>query len=241
MKLVFAGPSLPDAKMFVGADVVVRSPARQGDFVAAMHQGATAIGLIDGFFEYVAPVWHKEILYALKQGCCVLGASSMGALRAAECAAFGMVGIGRIYEDYQAGLRFDDGDVALQHGPPELGYPALSVPLVNVDAILERAVVLSIIDEEVAEAISHSARELYFKVRTWKSIARLAKIKWEVLEDILRKVNFDQKREDALALIKAINALPDERGALPLWQFHETEAWRQIYRSFSNPYFIDDN
>lgn len=241
MKLIFVGPSLPDAKKFADPTVVLRAPARQGDFVQAVHQGATAIGLVDGFFENVPPVWHKEILFALKQGCRVFGASSMGALRAVECAAFGMTGIGRIYEDYQSGIRFDDGDVALQHGPAELGYPALSVPLVNVDAIIERAVSLSLITEQVGRRLTRSARELYFKVRTWKAIGQLAGVDWPLLDEVVRTVNFDQKREDALALVMAINALPDERVCTPDWPLYETEAWRQIYKTFSNQYFIEDN
>ena len=73
--------------------------------MSAVSAGATVIGIVDGYFEYVAPVWHKEILYALSSGCTVLGAASMGALRACECAAFGMRGIGRIFEDYREGVR----------------------------------------------------------------------------------------------------------------------------------------
>ena len=44
----------------------------------AVIEGATVIGLIDGFFENVASVWHKEILFALSEGVQVFGAASMG-------------------------------------------------------------------------------------------------------------------------------------------------------------------
>ena len=70
------------------------------------------IGIIDGGFEYTAPVWHKEILYALSAGTRVLGAASMGALRAAECHSFGMTGVGSIFKEYRDGTRIDDSDVA---------------------------------------------------------------------------------------------------------------------------------
>ncbi len=85
MKVIFVGPSLPDAASFAGDDAFVCPPAVQGDVLAAVKRGASVIGLIDGGFEYTAPVWHKEILYALSQNVAVLGAASMGALRAAEC------------------------------------------------------------------------------------------------------------------------------------------------------------
>ena len=45
---------------------------------------AEAIGIIDGYFERVPSVWHKEILWAMAEGIHVFGSASMGALRAAE-------------------------------------------------------------------------------------------------------------------------------------------------------------
>ena len=68
-------------------------------------------------------VWHKEILWAMAQGIHVFGAASIGALRAAELDAFGMRGIGRIYEAFRDGVLEDDDEVAVLHGPEELGYP----------------------------------------------------------------------------------------------------------------------
>jgi len=51
-----------------------------------------------GYFEIVPTVWHKEILWAMDRGIHVYGGASIGALRAAELADFGMTGIGQIYE-----------------------------------------------------------------------------------------------------------------------------------------------
>ena len=61
------------------------------------------IGVIDGYFEVVPTVWHKEILWAMSQGIHVYGAASIGALRAAELAEFGMNGVGQIYQQYRSG------------------------------------------------------------------------------------------------------------------------------------------
>lgn len=233
MKVVFAGPSLPDASELVAEDMRIMPPATQGDLMKALHDGASAIGLIDGQFEFVAPVWHKEILYALSQGIPVLGASSMGALRAVECAAFGMIGVGRIYEDYKMGRRWDDGDVALLHAPRELRYAPLSIPLVNVDATLQRARSLELLTQDDADKILISARRLFFKDRTWRQIADIAGIADETFRVIVAEAWVDQKRQDALQLVEVLQALgptPTAEGK-PDWRFNATPLWRRLYET----------
>lgn len=229
MKFLFIGPTLPDAMNKVGPDTGVLPPARQGDIMSALSQGATIIGLVDGYFEYEAPVWHKEILYGLKQGCQILGASSMGALRACECSFYGMKGVGQIYEDYRSGLRVDDGDVALLHGPAEFGYPPITVPLVNVDATLANARAKGAITAEDVEALATNARKIFFKQRTWKRIAEGTTFSGDRINTIRSTFAVDQKREDALALILELNALADIREARPHWTFNTTPTWRNLY------------
>ena len=80
-----------------GEHLVEVRPHRGGRLVAAVEvalERPVAIGLIDGYFERVPSVSHKEILWAMSQGIVVIGAASMGALRAAELAPFGMLGVG---------------------------------------------------------------------------------------------------------------------------------------------------
>ncbi|RYG97907.1 MAG: antibiotic resistance protein, partial [Alphaproteobacteria bacterium] len=137
MKVVFVGPSLSNANDLSGHQIEIRPPAVQGDMLRAVRDGATVIGLVDGGFEYTAPVWHKEILYALSRRVAVVGAASMGALRAAECQPFGMVGVGRIFNDYASGELVDDADVALLHGPMEYGFRPITLPMVNIRATLK--------------------------------------------------------------------------------------------------------
>lgn len=231
MKIVFVGPTLPDAVTQTGNDtnITIAPPAKQGDVVDAVSAGATVIGIVDGYFEYVAPVWHKEILYALSCGCTVLGAASMGALRACECAAFGMRGIGRIFEDYCEGVRFDDGDVALLHGPAELNYPPLTIPLVNIDATLGKALERSLIDEHERDALASASRDLFFKERTWKRIAQESAFPTDRVREILADCSVDQKREDALMLMRELQRCEDSRRASPEWTFHTTPTWRRLY------------
>jgi hypothetical protein len=228
MKVVFVGPSLPDAADHAGADIVLRPPARQGDLMAALADGATAVGLIDGYFEMVAPVWHKEILYLLSKGVIVLGAASMGALRAAECAAYGMRGIGQIFEDYASGRRVDDADVALLHGPQELGYPALTVPMVNVEATLANAVSLGLLSQVEGLTLQSTAAQMFYKNRTWKTLAAQAGFAEAQMKSMLALAGVDQKRKDALALLAALE-MPHVADAGADWTFNATPLWRKIY------------
>ncbi|WP_349962026.1 TfuA-like protein [Rhizobium sp. ZPR3] len=231
MKVIFVGPSLPDAAAQVDGTMVIRPPACQGDVVRALEDGAVAIGLIDGQFEFVAPVWHKELLFALSRGVPVFGAASMGALRAVECQAFGMVGVGRIFGDYASGLREEDADVALLHGPAELGYPAMSVPLVNVDATLETAIDQALINREDALRLSQAARRVFFKDRTWRRVAETADLDMGQVRALVAKAWTDQKRKDAMELIRAVAEAPLQ-AHMTDWSFNATPLWRKLFPQF---------
>ncbi|MCA1406355.1 TfuA-like protein [Ensifer sp. IC3342] len=233
MKIVFVGPTVPDAHERAGAAFAVRPPAMQGDILRAVRAGATIIGLVDGNFEHVAPVWHKEILFALSQGVRVFGAASMGALRAAECAPFGMVGIGEIYRRYAAGELADDSDVALLHAPAELGHAPLTVPLVNVHATLARLRHAGAITAADTARIEAAAGGIFYKRRTWAAIVAEADLRADrdrgALVARLQQEMVDQKRADALALFDAVRAQPDERrDERPSWAFNSTSMWKVL-------------
>ena len=82
---VFLGPSCPldEARMHL-PDADYFPPASRGSFYGIINDGYRVIALIDGLFYGKFSVWHKEILFAIDSGITVIGASSMGALRAAE-------------------------------------------------------------------------------------------------------------------------------------------------------------
>ncbi|MBB5666481.1 hypothetical protein GGE68_004712 [Rhizobium leguminosarum] len=227
MKIIFAGPSLPDAASLAGEAVRVLPPATQGDVLAQVEQGANVIGLIDGGFEYAAPVWHKEILHALSLGVTVLGAASMGALRAAECHPFGMIGIGRIFEDYRTGRLVDDAAVALMHAPSALGSKPLTIPLVNVGATLDAMADSGLLAAGLRERLEDAANAIFFKKRTWRAIveqcAGIAEPDRPQLLATLLSNSIDQKRIDALELLKAVQDARDIRSNADLpWKLHST-------------------
>jgi hypothetical protein len=112
---VFVGPT------FYGLDVEPLEnekwlgPAKCGDLYQEISKRPIQILLIDGRFNQVFSVWHKEILYALSKGIRVIGAASMGAIRAAEMWPWGMVGVGKIFEAYKSGKCEDDAWVAMSY------------------------------------------------------------------------------------------------------------------------------
>ena len=172
MKALFAGPSLYGdivaGRIAAAPEIVCRGPAAQGDLAAAVLDGATAIGLVDGRYEDVAAPWHKEILFALSEGVAVYGGGSLGALRAVECAPFGMIGVGEIFARYMSGDLVDDSAVAQLHAPAELDYMPLTEALVNVEATIRRLAARGIVDAALAAALAASARALFFKRLTYR-------------------------------------------------------------------------
>ncbi len=189
MILAFVGPSLSK----VPRGISMRPPARQGDLWRALELKPSAIVLIDGVFESVPSVWHHELRAALASGIPVFGAASMGALRAAELAAFGMIGIGQIFRWYRDGVLNDDGAVALLHADREHGYRPLTVPLVNVMHVARGL--------KDGKRLVRMAREIFYQQRTWPEIWKRFGRRTPV-ED-LKALDARECLEAALALVRS--------------------------------------
>lgn len=212
-RIVFAGPTLHGSPPATFSSLVLRAPAACGDLARAVDEGATAIGLIDGRFETVPSVWHKEILWVLSKGVPVLGASSMGALRAAEMHPFGMRGVGTVYRLYRSGALGDDDEVAVLHGPPEIGAHPLSEAMVNMRATLRTARRRGVISPATEREMSAVAKALFYKERTWQRVFELCGRRAELrtdaraLHERLGELKRDVKREDALLLLSRLRAI----------------------------------
>ncbi|MBX3581125.1 MAG: hypothetical protein KF810_04420 [Rhizobiaceae bacterium] len=227
--VIFCGPSLSAQDIALYGGFEVRPPVRQGELYAAALNDPKAIGVIDGYFDGQPAVLHKEILWAMTLGIAVFGASSMGALRAAELNSFGMRGVGRIFEAYRDGVLTDDDEVALIHGPPETGYVRLSEPMVNIRATLEQAVAEQVIDQATAADLVAAAKASFYQLRNWPDL--LTAIgdprKAEKLSDWLRAGKVDRKREDALELLEQMDEFIRSSAAQEQATFHFewTENW----------------
>lgn len=242
--VVFCGPTigaqevralLPDAR--------VLPPVSQGDVLREARTHPSAMVLIDGYFERVPSVWHKEILWAMDRGIRMFGASSIGALRAAELANFGMIGHGEIYRLFASCALEDDDEVAVTHGPMELGYPACSDAMVNIRASLEAAQREGLLSCESRRKLERIAKSLFFADRTIDEIlARAAHWMPPNERDTLRQWwsigRIDLKKRDAISLLRSLavgdlkpNSDSDMQLPTPSWQFEATLHWLRLQES----------
>jgi hypothetical protein len=234
--IVFLGPTLPHVEAADIFDAVYRGPAAQGDVLLAVRERPHAIGIVDGYFERIPAVWHKEVLWALASGINVFGAASMGALRAAELAAFGMHGVGRIFEAFRDGMLEDDDEVALAHGDESVSFRTLSEPMVNVRATLHEAAARGVLSEAEASAIVDRVKALFYPERSYDAVMRAAREHGfsvesvSLLADFLRDHAVNQKRLDAIAMLRAMRECCDA-GTMPpkaKFCFARTEAWQAV-------------
>jgi hypothetical protein len=226
--VIFAGPSLPPAYRPSDRSLEWRPPIKQGEVYETALSRPAIIGIIDGYFEVTPTVWHKEILWAMAQGIHIYGSASIGALRAAELHSFGMVGIGRIFEAYRDGILIDDDEVAVLHGPEELGYPAVTEAMVNIRATLDSAVKAGVLDAAIAARLAQIGKSLFYKERCWnvifQRVASLGPPPLDCFAAWLRSGEVDQKRTDAAEMVAAIQAHL-AAGVAPIaisYRFHDT-------------------
>jgi hypothetical protein len=254
---VFTGPTLTAAE---GAQVLAATylpPAAQGDvYRVARRRPAgrrpAGIGIIDGYFESVPAIWHKEILWAMEQGIPVFGAASLGALRAAELHNFGMRGVGRIFEDYRDGRLEDDDEVAVLHGPAELGFSCLTDPMVNIRATLEEAVRAGIISNVDGATLANFAKAQFYKDRRFPQLLEQAEklVKLDLsskvpirLREWVRANYIDQKKRDALSMLAVMRRDLVELQSPPpavSYQTEHTEWWDALQRGAGDVIEADD-
>lgn len=231
LPLVEAQRALPGAK-FLG-------PARRGDIArVVLDRRPAAVVLIDGLFNAVPAVVHKEILFALTNGVRVVGAASMGALRAAELWTYGMEGIGEIFRRFQTGAWESDDEVAVIHGPAESGFRVASVALANIRLGLERACERKLLAPDQAAAIVEDLRAVFYPERSWQRVFAIARDLGMSEHDIGALTSFvaaevpDAKRNDALEALSAVRALcesdSDEAPPAVTFDFEPTVYWRRL-------------
>lgn len=234
MKVLFVGPSLGSdltAARAMSPRIDFRPPAACGDILKAVHDGATAIGLVDGYFGDLPSVWHKEILFALEHDVAVAGGASMGALRAAECAPFGMVGLGSVFEDYESGRLLDDEAVALVHAPQALGWLPLSVPWVDFEPTIDALLAGGEISSGERKKLLLAGRFLHFSERTYTKVVDECHFRKPRRDQILaavRQNRVERKRSDARLVLEWLRRdefLPVNRD----WRFAATSHWELLH------------
>jgi len=232
---VFLGPSLPvgDAVRILG-DAAYLPPVAVGDVYRLVREARPRrVVIIDGYFERMAAVWHKELLWALEQGVALYGAASMGALRAAELADFGMVGAGRVYRGYRSGRLVADDEVAVVHGPAERGYPAMSTALVDLRAGLDTAVRRGVVSRRCQARLLELAREMFYRDRSWEALvaagraAEMPRAQMDRLAALAAGLP-SVKAADARGLLRRLAKEPVGRRGRPAWRMERTWFWRRF-------------
>ncbi|MGR9217570.1 TfuA-like protein [Rhizobium leguminosarum] len=172
-------------------------------------------------------------MFGLSKGVRIFGAASMGALRAAECSAFGMVGLGEIYEGFASGILENDADVAQSHAPAEMGFIPLSEPLVNVRATISRCLQRSQITSAEHDQLQDSAIGIFFKDRTYRRVVQSAipdADRAGVVLAVLRANNVNVKLHDAQLLVETVIGAPNSRFIPEFsWTFEATSVWNAMF------------
>lgn len=230
---VFLGPSVSRAEARCTLDATYLPPAAQGELHRVALERPYAIGIIDGYFQRVPSVWHKEILWAMAQGIRVYGSASMGALRAAELASFGMTGVGWVFEAFSSGVLEDDDEVAVAHASEEHAYRASSEAMVNIRRTLTRAVQERVISERTGDGLTRLAKALHYADRSYPRVLcegaehGLNLCDLDELRAWLPVGAVNQKRDDALMMLRAMKA--DAEACRPplevRYTFEHTAPW----------------
>lgn len=236
---VFAGPTISHDDVLAHLPgAAVSGPVAFGDVYRAAREKPTAIAIIDGYFERVPATWHKEVLWAMSEGVHVFGASSMGALRAAELCDFGMIGVGAIFEAFRDGELEDDDEVAVAHGSSETGFVPASEAMVNIRATLRRAAAAGVIGPGCAEALTALAKGTFYAQRCYPALvaagagAGLDAAELGRFRVWLSTGRVDQKRADAQRLLEHLAAwqASSPKPKRVTYGFEATDAWHEAER-----------
>lgn len=230
---IFTGSTLSHRDGKMEMDAIYLPPVSQGDVYRVAIKKPFAIGIIDGYFDRVPAVWHKEIMWAMAQGIHVFGSASMGALRAAELDVFGMKGIGRVYEAFRDGHLEDDDEVAVAHSDNHI--PS-SEAMVNIRFTLKKAEHHGVIHSITRTTLEHIAKGTFYPDRTYPGLLQQARRESlpaneiTALERWLPTGRIDQKRDDAIAMLRALRTIA-KNGKIPKkanYVFEHSYAWEQL-------------
>jgi hypothetical protein len=160
--IVFSGPSIAEAEVHRLAAATHAPPIKRGDLAAA--DDYDVIVILDGEFGQNLSVSPKEILAVLEKGKTVIGASSMGALRASELDRSGMIGVGWVYDYFRRSAVRRDADVALVYSP--FDFKPMTVPMVDIEYWMEQASAAGLIRNKERAHLLKVARNIFFAERT---------------------------------------------------------------------------
>jgi hypothetical protein len=203
--IAFIGPSIPrEEAAELCPELDIRPPIRRGELYHERERGAWGFLLIDGLFMAEQAVSPREVVEVVADGALVVGASSMGALRAADCWPAGAIGVGVIYRLYRSGILDSDEEVAVAVRTDGTDLAA-SVALVNVRYAIRRAVRRRLLDRDTAREVLQEAASIYYPERTWPEVLRRAGVTSQEVHKFCAAL--DLKRSDAQRALAYVQRL----------------------------------
>lgn len=214
---VFGGPSI-DGLEHLTEGCRIYPPVRRGDLDLLRDKVAPSNAIIfDGLFGSSMSVTGTECRQLLEAGWRLFGASSMGALRAAELYSVGMHGLGVIHDMLRAGIVNDDSELAVAYRPDS--YDEISISLIQIRfALIEMLSAGHSI--ELAREIFSASKGIYFLDRTifglhkrWLEIGISEKVVSEISDALNDKSKHPKRRDAEYALtLLTRNTLFDDGG-----------------------------
>jgi hypothetical protein len=207
--IVFLGPTLSRDVAIKTLDADYRDPAKKGDFLRLSRatDEKKSIGFIDGVFLHDYPPSPIEVYHlATRKNIELIGASSLGALRAVELEKFGMKGIGKIFQLYKNGIINADDEVAVTFVRDK--NILQSEAMIDIRFNLFLAYKKGIIDRESKIILAKVAKSIYFPYRNYEDILQLSQQRFPSIYDKIEKFrSYIMKNRESLKARDAIKLL----------------------------------
>jgi hypothetical protein len=215
--IVYLGPTLNREEASKILDADYRDPAKKGDFLrlSLTSDEKKYVGFIDGVFLHDYPPSPIEVYHlATRKNIELIGASSLGALRAVELEKFGMKGIGKIFQLFKNGILNADDEVAVTFVRDK--NILQSEALIDIRFNLFLAYKKGIITKQTKKRSVKIAKNIYFPFRNYDDIIKLTQEQFpsihaelENFRDYILKNRDSLKARDAIKLLKYLKTVSE--------------------------------
>lgn len=207
--IVYLGPTLSREEAIKILDADYRDPAKKGDFLMLSRDSDEKkyVGFVDGVFLHDYPPSPIEVYHlATRKNIELIGASSLGALRAVELEKFGMKGIGKIFQLYKNGIINADDEVAVTF--VRENNILQSEAMIDIRFNLFLAYKKGIITNQTKKRIAKIAKNIYFPFRNYEDVIMLTQKQFPSIHDELENFrSYISKNRDSLKARDAIKLL----------------------------------
>lgn len=215
--IIYLGPTLSREEATKILDADYRDPAKKGDFLMLSRDTDEKkyVGFVDGVFLHDYPPSPIEVYHlATRKNIELIGAASLGALRAVELEKFGMKGIGKIFQLYKNGIINADDEVAVTF--VRENNILQSEAMIDIRFNLFLAYKKGIITNQTKRRFAKIAKDIYFPFRNYEDIIKLTQQQFpsihNELESFRRYIlkNRDSlKARDAIKLLKYLKTMSE--------------------------------